>query len=895
MIGINLAGGNVTCSNNIVYLNSNLYYGIYGIRDEGTTNILKKIYHNTVYMSGSLSNISFTSDAAFYKMNNVGTLDLRNNVFDNARSGGSTGFHYAINLQSIVGLTIAANDYYVDGTRSNLGRINTTDYSALANWKTATGQDASSQYVKPAFYLAGSTISSDYKVGIDLDCNIITEVAIDYGMISRSNTTTMGVWERYPNKWKGAIGSMDWSLAGNWTGGRVPPEDACIEFDPAPTNHCYMDQNHSVNDVINTQSTYLLMTNGKGLTIKGELEFTNGAQIDASSSGSTIVYAGESAQTINDGAYYKNNINNLIINNVNNVTLNGTLNLLDTIKATSGKLDAITNNPTVNYAGQIPQIMTDSCYLNNKVYNLGIKNASGVTLNTDFTVNNDLVIASGTRLTIPVAKQLTVLNSITNNADVSGLIIKASSSTPNGSLIFNNNQASPVSATVEMYSKAMHNVTGVTYPAGGTTYHYSWQFFGVPLRSVTASPTFDGSYIRAYDETSAITNGKWTPLTNSSQLNSFKGYEITQDSTKIIVFQGTLENNDRTITLSNTSGAYDPGQNIISNPYTAAIDIRNLIFGPNTENTVYLYNTGSFGQWGTNNGEATYNESTNTPGQYIAIPYNTSGIGSIPFQIPSMSGFLVKATTGVGSITINYNSVITKNINPQRTPRQVKATSGRVFMEISLKGENYKDCMWLINEPATSHGFDNGWDGYKMSGAIGTPQLFAMEDSGNYQISTSSDLNNTYLGFQAGIDREDTLTFKNENIASKYGSIYLQDLVENTVIDISKSGTQYMFTAESTPNPVKRFKIVTDPGDGDNCCVTSLLSISNDNNTVFVHNKSNQKGDLYFYDMLGRVIQKVSFGIDSISSFPLSSTNGTYIVKAVTCSEKVSKCFVIKY
>lgn len=90
--------------------------------------------------------------------------------------------------------------------------------------------------------------------------------------------------------------------------------------------------------------------------------------------------------------------------------------------------------------------------------------------------------------------------------------------------------------------------------------------------------------------------------------------------------------------------------------------------------------------------------------------------------------------------------------------------------------------------------------------------LFAMEETGNYQVSTSDNLNNTYLGFQAGVDNvEDTLTFTHANIALKYDGLYLVDLVENKVVDISTSGTQYAFKAESTPSPVKRFKIVTEP------------------------------------------------------------------------------------
>lgn len=493
-----------------------------------------------------------------------------------------------------------------------------------------------------------------------------------------------------------------------------------------------------------------------------------------------------------------------------------------------------------------------------------------------------LIVAPATSLTVNAA-----ITTDNNNQ----IYIQSNGSQPNGSLIFPN--ATNVKATVEMYSKATHGA-GIT--VGTNTYFYTWQYFGIPLTSVVASPTFDGSFVRKNDEASSNTLGKWTSLVNADVLDPFKGYEITQDAPTTIVFQGTLVNAGKSIDLAYTSTAYDPGQNMLANPYTAAIDIRQLTFASTTtvENAVYLYNTGSFGQWSNNNGETTYDTGTNLAGQYIAIPQSAAGTGSIPYDIPSMSAFMVKAIRGPvsGGVKINYSSVITKNVNPQRAP-QSKVSSDKVYLEVSLRGEHYGDRMWLINEPGTTRGFDNGWDGYKLSGAVGTPKLFAMEESGNYQISTSSDLNNTYLGFQAGIDLEDTLTFKSENLGLKYDGVYLVDLVENKIVDITKSGTQYAFKAESTAAPVKRFKITTEAYVKDAQDLTTQIKVFNDNDAVFVDNSSNQKGELYFYDLMGRYIKKEIFGPTSISSFPLSSVSGVYVVKAVTTTEKVSKKIIV--
>jgi hypothetical protein len=523
--------------------------------------------------------------------------------------------------------------------------------------------------------------------------------------------------------------------------------------------------------------------------------------------------------------------------------------------------------------------------------NSGNAALNDLVVDANHTIGNLINQTTNRKLLINPAKFLVVNQNInTNSAD--RIYIQSSSTVPNGSLIFHNTQSSPAYATVEMYSKATRNSTGVT--VGGRTYYYTWQYFGVPLSSVVADPTFYGSFIRTNYENSKDTLGKWTSLANADVLSPFKGYEITQDAPTTIVFQGQLVNRDATIILPYTSDAYDPGQTILANPYTAAIDVRQLIFDSNTEKTVYLYNTGSFGQWFNNSGESTYSESTNTPGQYLAIPQRAAGDMGLPNDIPSMSGYLVKAKgLAGGKITINYNSVVIKNVNTQRVS-QSNQSSDKVYMDISLKGEHYGDRMWLINEPGTTRDFDDGWDGYKLSGAVGTPKLFAMEESGNYQVSTSDDLNNTYLGFQAGIDLEDTLTFKNENIELKYDGVYLVDLIENKVINIVKSGTQYIFKTESTPAPVKRFKIVTEPYIKNAADLATKLKMFNDNNTVFVDNPGSEKGELYFYDLMGRYLRKEIFEPNSVSSFSLFSISGVYIVKAVTGSEKVSKQIIVK-
>jgi len=602
------------------------------------------------------------------------------------------------------------------------------------------------------------------------------------------------------NKWNGII-SSDWNDARNWTANVVPSANASLVFDKTSIRPCQLDQNRIVKHIVNC-SAYPIITNGNKLTITGNLYLTNGAKIDASSANSTIEFAGNAGQIIPNGAFLNNNVYDLTINNSNNVKLIGTLNLLNTITTTSGKLDVTTYSPAIAYSGVTGQSIESDIFLNNTVHDLIIDNAVGVSLSADFTVNHLLTINSGKILTIPTEKQLNVVGTITNNAGVDGLVIKSSPTgeVPNGTLLFHNVVGAPVQATVEMYSKAFRST------------NYKWQFFGIPLRSMLVSPTFDGSYVRQMFENENPAH--WYQLNNASSLMSFIGYEITQVSPRTVYFQGELENSDfNSGKLSYTSTATYSGQHLIGNPYTAAINIDKIVLGSSNsdiiENTIFMYNTGSYDDW-------INNTPTNgtLPGQYTAIPLFNAGAGGLPSQIPSMQAFLiiVNSDNEAATITIPYSAAATmaKNTDIQRAPSANKAGSaGKVYTIIDVKGSRYADKMWIFSEPTCTHGFDNGWDGTKTIGSSLAPQLFSMEKDGNYQVNTVDDINETEIGFQAGEDKQYTLTFTHSNLKQRYNAVYLIDLLENKTIDITQSGSTYSFVTHSTSTPVKRFKIVT--------------------------------------------------------------------------------------
>jgi len=542
--------------------------------------------------------------------------------------------------------------------------------------------------------------------------------------------------------------------------------------------------------------------------------------------------------------------------------------------------------PTNWTAGSIPAPGNDVEYATAS-NGAGTPAVNNLQLDQDRTIGN-LINATTKSLIIPAGKGLIVNQMITTNNDPGLIYIKSAPLSKNGSLTYHNPAGNPVFGSVEMYSMASYN------PAGPLNGKYQWQYFGIPLSSVVANPTFYQSYVRSWDETGNSISTHWVSLINSSTLLPFYGYEITQQFPVTIVFRGQLVNSDfNSGPISVTSTALYPGQHIYANPYTAAINITQLNFGSDTEATVYLYNTGTFEDW------VPLGVSTpgTFPGQYTAVTKSTAGSLGLPSQIPSMQGFLVKAmtpaTTPNCTFGFSYNSVVINNTDPQRVQGMTDVTTDtRVSTLINLRGTNYEDRMWLFTQPGCTRTFDNGWDGRKMTGNVLTPQIYAIEPDGNYQVDAVDDINNTILGFQAGEDTEYTMTFTH-TITTKYSGIFLLDLVENKTVEITQSGSTYSFVSGLTPVPVNRFMIATRNIEKDAPDANTQLKVFSSGHVVFVQNLSTLNGEMIVYDIMGRQLKRSKFGPSGTTAIQLSAIPGAYVVNASTSNERVSKRVIL--
>lgn len=628
------------------------------------------------------------------------------------------------------------------------------------------------------------------------------------------------------------------------------------------------------------------------MKISGVSNFPTGLSTINLNNGSTVEYNRTGNQTISPRTYSHLSLLGSGVKTTNGVTVTGILSLQGDV-TTSGIIVPNVASTIVWYKGASTQYLSDNFILGNKIYSMIVDNTANVVVNSNFTLNNQLTINNGGVLTINLQKSLIVLGSISNSAGTSGLVVKASTTLANGSLIFHNAENNPVLATVEMYSKATFD----TLRAVGDK--YKWQFFGVPVRSVAANPTFNGSYLRKMVESGTTTENHWVSLVNQSVLTSFTGYEICQQLPTIYSIKGTLENgNFSSGQLAKTPTELFPGQHLFTNPYTAAIDIRALDFGSDTESTVYLYNAGSYKEWD----EVPVGVFGTAAGQYLSVPKDVAGISGLPRQVPSMGSMLVKVKDNVPNSTVNsYFNINYSAVMPNSDPMRIRDVENNENAEnntvvstvIDVRGKYSGDKMWLFSDDATTRNFDNGSDGYKIIGSALLPQIYAVEKDGIYQIDAIANMNNTNIAFQAGQDTEYTMTFTHENAETRYSGIYIHDLVLNTVHDITESGSTYTFTAESTPQPVVRFRILTGSLINNQAPSDIDFQIFNSGTNVYVRSFTDEIADVLLYDISGRLIARTLLNPLDITTIK-TTLHQVYVVKVKGRSHKLTKQIVVK-
>ena len=231
-----------------------------------------KIWYNSINMTGATLSSSYTSYSACLSVfSGITALDVRNNIFKNSMTpvSGTGNKTYAVYSASTNAAftNINHNNYFIDGINPKVGYLS-SDRTTLANWQSATTQDANSISGDPLFTsptnmlpLSGSPV-----IGAG---TAIAGITTDYAGTTRSLfTPTIGAYEVAASTnttWAGTTGN-NWTTSSNWDNG-VPGSGTNVTIPSGLTNYPTIASAVACNNLVLENGATLLGNNF--LTVNG--------------------------------------------------------------------------------------------------------------------------------------------------------------------------------------------------------------------------------------------------------------------------------------------------------------------------------------------------------------------------------------------------------------------------------------------------------------------------------------------------------------------------------------------------------------------------------------------------------------------------------------------------
>jgi len=351
-------------------------------------------------------------------------------------------------------------------------------------------------------------------------------------------------------------------------------------------------------------------------------------------------------------------------------------------------------------------------------------------------------------------------------------------------------------------------------------------------------------------------SGNWINGTASELFQAGGGYSIQSSQPQTAQFIGLLNRSDVTNYLYYNNPDYNTnyaGWNLMGNPFTSAINWNQVILN-SAEQTVYVWNGSQYISW---NG---------------TIGSLTNGI------IPAQSGFFVKALGPCGfipgrSITIPLSARVHNN------QPIYKATIANT-LEVEVNGNDYKDLTFIrFNDNATK-GFDLKSDARKLFGIEEAPQLFSFADGMEFSINELPFFGSEVieLGFKCGESGDFILNCKGFESFNNKVRILLEDQKEGILQDLLIDN-QYSFSYISGENE-HRFKLHFTEKSGTS--LSTLINIYSVGKTIVINNFTGIAGEIFIYDLSGRMIESRPLDSGNLNSFTLNVATGPYLVKVVT-------------
>ncbi|MBL6962298.1 MAG: T9SS type A sorting domain-containing protein [Bacteroidetes bacterium] len=485
----------------------------------------------------------------------------------------------------------------------------------------------------------------------------------------------------------------------------------------------------------------------------------------------------------------------------------------------------------------------------------------------------DLIVSTGSQLTINAGGSLTVSDNIINNSGTNGVIINSTAS-GSGSIISSSSIPANVKRYVAVGTSAKNHffsspisdgtiasIFGSASYGSYNTYEFniSSQLFVRNFPSANMTPGL--GYVTAYAHTSS------TPLTNS--------------------FAGSLNSGTVSPTISGT----DQYWNLIGNPYPCAVDLTDATNGflksannNNITGTAYFWiDDGTEGSGYTTADYATINSAGSTGSANGETPSQYVGTGQ---------GFFVQSNGNGSSVSFTAAMKVAGNNSQFFVPDPV--TFQRIRLSVTDSNNNYNEILLAFIEDA-SWGFDHDYDGRKLKG---NPELsfysLMKDDTNGYAIQGFPSFQKGMVipvGLDAHVGGEYNLKLKEmENFG--YQKVYLKDKFFNKITDLTDSREYTFISPKGTFK--NRFEILFSLTNHIAGADNNEISVFSVGNSIFICNQDKSELDVQVFDMLGKLHFERNISDSGFHSFEIGGKTGYYVIKVKSGNEIFSRKLLIQ-
>ncbi|MFZ4398620.1 MAG: T9SS type A sorting domain-containing protein [Bacteroidales bacterium] len=479
---------------------------------------------------------------------------------------------------------------------------------------------------------------------------------------------------------------------------------------------------------------------------------------------------------------------------------------------------------------------------------------------------NNLIINSGSSLTIDAGKALTVNGSLINNAGISGLLMKSDA----------NGTASLINASTNI------NASAERYIANDN----SWHFISSPIANQVIKPNFAPIIVNQsfdfykWNPTIPLSGLPWINIRDNNGIyasgfdnfETARGYLVAYSSSysgsAIHSFDGYLNSEDQLINISHGINNY----NLIGNPYPSALNwndpglLSNAIQTLGTIPAIWIWNqsTGNYGVYSNGNG-------TNLVSNVIA-----------PHQ-----GFFVNSISN-GILNIPASA----KIHPGNHNFLKETPSNTIKLHVSSTANSYSDEMIVnFSNTATPNQGVVKW----FSMIAEAPSIYSVKNGVNYSINTLTQITDNLavpVYFKAGVNSIYTINASELISFDTSTSVYLKDLNSNVITDL-KLNANYTYPS-STTDSTYRFQLIFKLNYlGTSTNILTGFHIFSYDNVIHINTNEFIK-KILIYNTMGQIIKYIDNKNENTSVNMNKYPQGYYIVRVITNNNAYSEKVFLK-